>query len=46
MTTASVARALGTLAHQGAHPPGPCDCAPPEVLADRPDGTVVRSGPV
>lgn len=46
MTTASVARALGGLAHQGAHPPAPCDCAPPEVLADRPDGTVVRSGPV
>lgn len=47
MTTA-VVRALGALAHQAAHAPAPagCDCPPPAVLADRADGTVVRSGPV
>ncbi|AEN08884.1 MULTISPECIES: aminoglycoside phosphotransferase family protein [unclassified Streptomyces] len=46
MTTSPAVRALGDLAHQGAHAPAACDCAPPGVLADRPDGTVVRSGPV
>lgn len=47
MTTA-VIRALGALAHGAAHAPAPagCDCPPPAVLADRADGTVVRSGPV
>lgn len=47
MTTA-VIRALGALAHGAAHAraPADCDCPPPVVLADRPDGTVVRSGPV
>ncbi len=47
MTTA-VVRALGALAHEAAHAPAPagCDCPPPVVLADRPDGTVVRSGAV
>ncbi|WP_392669042.1 phosphotransferase [Streptomyces sp. LN785] len=50
MTTA-VVRALGDLAHDTAHPhrrtPAPCtSCPAPAVLADRPDGTVVRSGPV
>ncbi|WP_406448397.1 aminoglycoside phosphotransferase family protein [Streptomyces sp. NBC_00876] len=47
MTTA-VVRALGVLAHEAAHShhgPG-CSCPPPAVLADRADGTVVRSGPV
>lgn len=45
MTTA-VVRALGALAHEAAHAPDPagCDCPPPAVLADRADGTVVRSG--
>lgn len=38
---------LGTLAHRLHHPPGtPCACPPPQLLADRPDGTVVRSGSV
>lgn len=38
---------LGTLAHRLHHPPRtPCTCPPPQLLADRPDGTVVRSGPV
>ncbi|MEU0133659.1 aminoglycoside phosphotransferase family protein [Streptomyces sp. NPDC006296] len=47
MTTTPVVRALGELAHDRAHPATtPCACAPPRVLADRPDGTVVRSGPV
>ncbi|MEV4879107.1 phosphotransferase [Streptomyces cyaneofuscatus] len=46
-----VIRELGTLAHRLRHPTGtppgtPCACAPPQLLADRPDGTVVRSGPV
>ncbi|MFF2008866.1 phosphotransferase family protein [Streptomyces sp. NPDC058195] len=47
MTTA-VIRALGALAHRAAHarPGEPCACPPPHVLADRADGTVVRSGPV
>ncbi|MET7631516.1 aminoglycoside phosphotransferase family protein [Streptomyces sp. NPDC005078] len=49
MTTA-VVRALGALAHEAAHPPtgteAPCTCPAPAVLADRADGTVVRSGPV
>uniref|UniRef100_A0AAU2W211 Aminoglycoside phosphotransferase family protein n=1 Tax=Streptomyces sp. NBC_00008 TaxID=2903610 RepID=A0AAU2W211_9ACTN len=47
MTTA-VVRALGALAHDAAHAPAPagCDCPPPLVLADRADGTVVRSGAV
>ncbi|MGW2183474.1 aminoglycoside phosphotransferase family protein [Streptomyces sp. NPDC001732] len=47
MTTA-VVRALGDLAHRAAHPhpETPCACPPPTVLADRADGTVVRSGTV
>ncbi|MEU2251123.1 aminoglycoside phosphotransferase family protein [Streptomyces sp. NPDC019224] len=47
MTTALV-RALGDLAHRAAHTSrhGGCSCPPPAVLADRADGTVVRSGPV
>ncbi|MFF8916619.1 phosphotransferase family protein [Streptomyces sp. NPDC015032] len=47
MTTA-VVRALGALAHRAAHTRSEADCAcpPPAVLADRADGTVVRSGPV
>ncbi|MFF5898740.1 phosphotransferase family protein [Streptomyces argenteolus] len=47
MTTTPVVRVLGGLAHDAAHPlTTACVCAPPEVLADRPDGTVVRSGSV
>ncbi|MEV0011904.1 aminoglycoside phosphotransferase family protein [Streptomyces sp. NPDC047973] len=47
MTTDAVVRALGELAHDSAHPAAEvCACAPPQVLADRPDGTVVRSGAV
>ncbi|MFC8592513.1 phosphotransferase family protein [Streptomyces atroolivaceus] len=47
MTTTPVVRALGDLAHDSAHAGATaCACAPPQVLADRPDGTVVRSGPV
>ncbi|MER5553319.1 aminoglycoside phosphotransferase family protein [Streptomyces sp. NPDC002793] len=47
MTTTPVVRALGDLAHGSVHPGAEvCVCAPPRVLADRPDGTVVRSGPV
>ncbi|MFE8007652.1 phosphotransferase [Streptomyces sp. NPDC057418] len=47
MTTTPVVRVLGELAHDSAHARTVrCDCAPPLVLADRPDGTVVRSGPV
>ncbi|MFF4245301.1 phosphotransferase family protein [Streptomyces sp. NPDC001822] len=47
MTTTPVVHALGDLAHGRAHAAdAACACAPPEVLADRPDGTVVRSGPV
>ncbi|MFF5335929.1 phosphotransferase enzyme family protein [Streptomyces sp. NPDC013181] len=47
MNTALV-RALGDLAHRAAHPGagGACSCPAPDVLADRADGTVVRSGPV
>ncbi|MER5361600.1 aminoglycoside phosphotransferase family protein [Streptomyces sp. NPDC002785] len=47
MTTA-VVRALGALAHRAAHADSEdvCACPPPAVLADRADGTVVRSGPV
>lgn len=47
MTTALV-RALGALAHEAAHAPdrAGCGCPPPAVLADRADGTVVRSGAV
>ncbi|QNE78415.1 phosphotransferase [Streptomyces finlayi] len=45
MTTTTVVRALGDLAHDGAHPrTTSCDCAPAQVLADRADGTVVRRG--
>ncbi|WUS96042.1 aminoglycoside phosphotransferase family protein [Streptomyces sp. NBC_00708] len=44
--TAVLVRALGDLAHRAAHAPGDCSCPPPVVLADRDDGTVVRSGPV
>lgn len=45
MTTTTVVRALGDLAHDTAHPPAAaCDCAPAQVLADRADGTVVRRG--
>ncbi|WP_031091191.1 phosphotransferase family protein [Streptomyces sp. NRRL WC-3549] len=47
MTTTHAVRALGALAHRGTHAPTEaCGCAPPAVLADRSDGTVVRSGPV
>ncbi|WP_405391925.1 aminoglycoside phosphotransferase family protein [Streptomyces sp. NBC_01102] len=47
MTTTPVVRVLGELAHDRAHDrTARCACAPPLVLADRPDGTVVRSGPV
>ncbi|WP_413927915.1 phosphotransferase family protein [Kitasatospora albolonga] len=43
----SVIRDLGVLAHRLHHPSGTsCACDPPQLLADRPDGTVVRSGPV
>lgn len=45
MTSSTVVRALGDLAHDGAHPRSTaCDCAPAQVLADRADGTVVRRG--
>ncbi|MFB8117697.1 phosphotransferase [Streptomyces sp. NPDC055962] len=47
MTTTPVVRALGDLAHGRVHAGAAvCVCAPPQVLADRPDGTVVRSGHV
>ncbi|MEU0148894.1 aminoglycoside phosphotransferase family protein [Streptomyces sp. NPDC006288] len=47
MTTTTVVRLLGDLAHGGAHAArAACACPPPEVLADRPDATVVRSGQV
>ncbi|WP_328722714.1 aminoglycoside phosphotransferase family protein [Streptomyces sp. NBC_00247] len=48
MSSAEVVRTLGGLAHAAAHPASgaPCPCPPPTVLADRPDGTVVRSGGV
>ncbi|MFB4425799.1 phosphotransferase family protein [Streptomyces sp. QL37] len=46
MTTTPVVRALGELAHDSAHAATTaCGCPPPQVLADRPDATVVRSGP-
>ncbi|MCC0578877.1 phosphotransferase enzyme family protein [Streptomyces californicus] len=46
-THTSVVHDLGALAHRLAHPAGPpCGCEPPRILADRPDGTVVRSGAV
>lgn len=48
MSGAEFLRTLGDLAHAAAHPAtgDGCPCPPPQVLADRPDGTVVRSGPV
>ncbi|MFD6425298.1 phosphotransferase [Streptomyces sp. NPDC060198] len=48
MSSAEVVRTLGGLAHAAAHPVSGarCPCPPPAVLADRPDGTVVRSGGV
>ncbi|MFC8227952.1 phosphotransferase [Streptomyces sp. NPDC057287] len=47
MTTSPVVRTLGHLAHGSAHAgAAACACGPPQVLADRPDGTVVRSGHV
>lgn len=46
-TQTSVVQDLGTLAHRLSHPAGArCVCEPPQVLADRPDGTVVRSGAI
>ncbi|MFI7289879.1 phosphotransferase family protein [Streptomyces anulatus] len=46
-TQTSVVHDLGTLAHRLSHPAGArCVCGPPQVLADRPDGTVVRSGAI
>ncbi|MET9513970.1 aminoglycoside phosphotransferase family protein [Streptomyces sp. NPDC002994] len=52
----SVARALSAAAHDAARRPAPrpprsatptpCPCARPHILADRPDGTVVRHGDV
>ncbi|MFJ6614622.1 phosphotransferase family protein [Streptomyces sp. NPDC091289] len=46
-TETSVVHDLGTLAHRLAHPTRTrCGCEPPQVLADRPDGTVVRSGAI
>lgn len=46
-TQTSVVHDLGTLAHRLSHPAGArCVCEPPQVLADRPDGTVVRSGAI
>ncbi|MFF7365175.1 phosphotransferase [Streptomyces sp. NPDC008125] len=46
MSSAEVVTTLGGLAHTAAHPAADngCGCPPPRVLADRPDGTVVRSG--
>ncbi|NEB86802.1 aminoglycoside phosphotransferase family protein, partial [Streptomyces anulatus] len=49
MTTSqtSVVHDLGTLAYRLSHPAVVrCVCEPPQVLADRPDGTVVRSGAI
>ncbi|WNF26054.1 aminoglycoside phosphotransferase family protein [Streptomyces sp. C11-1] len=44
-TETSAVHDLGTLAHRLSHPARTrCVCEPPQVLADRPDGTVVRSG--
>ncbi len=46
-TQSSVVHDLGTLAHGLSHPARTrCVCEPPQVLADRPDGTVVRSGAI
>ncbi|MFD4026902.1 phosphotransferase [Streptomyces sp. NPDC058576] len=46
-TQTSVVHDLGTLAHGLSHPARTrCVCEPPQVLADRPDGTVVRSGAI
>ncbi|MFI1931802.1 phosphotransferase family protein [Streptomyces sp. NPDC020330] len=46
-TQTSVVHDLGTLAHGLSHPArARCVCEPPQVLADRPDGTVVRSGAI
>ncbi|WP_435897174.1 phosphotransferase family protein [Streptomyces parvus] len=46
-TQTSVVHDLGMLAHRLSHPARtPCVCEPPQVLADRPDGTVVRSGAI
>lgn len=46
-TQSSVVHDLGTLAHSLSHPATTrCVCGPPQVLADRPDGTVVRSGAI
>ncbi|MFC9244100.1 phosphotransferase family protein [Streptomyces sp. NPDC057136] len=47
MTTTTVVRVLGDLAHDSTHPRATaCDCAPAQVLADRADGTVVRRGKI
>ncbi|MEU6046458.1 phosphotransferase family protein [Streptomyces griseus] len=46
-TSASVVHDLGALAHRFSHSAKTrCVCEPPQVLADRPDGTVVRSGAI
>ncbi|MFJ6441827.1 phosphotransferase enzyme family protein [Streptomyces sp. NPDC091649] len=46
-TQTSVVHDLGALAHRLVHPARTrCVCGPPEVLADRSDGTVVRSGAI
>lgn len=46
-TETSAVHDLGALAHRLSHPAGArCVCEPPQVLADRPDGTVVRSGAI
>ncbi|MFG3405301.1 phosphotransferase family protein [Streptomyces sp. NPDC048142] len=46
-TETSVVHDLGALAHRLSHPTRTrCVCEPPQVLADRPDGTVVRSGAI
>ncbi|MFI9016823.1 phosphotransferase family protein [Streptomyces griseus] len=46
-TQSPVVRDLGALAHRLSHPAAArCGCEPPQVLADRPDGTVVRSGAI
>ncbi|MFH9394785.1 phosphotransferase family protein [Streptomyces sp. NPDC017556] len=46
-TQISVVHDLGALAHRLSHPAGArCVCEPPQVLADRSDGTVVRSGAI
>ncbi|MFI6556861.1 phosphotransferase family protein [Streptomyces griseus] len=46
-TQTSVVHDLGALAHRLSHSARTrCVCEPPQVLADRPDGTVVRSGAI